>query len=760
MRKSKKKKLKKNLIIIGVVFVNILAMQGTGTVGEFIQDIFKFIFGITHFWINLWVIFFSLLFLLKKKKRKKIMKYIYAVLLVGISFDLLVNYALNYNRISTGIVDAQWKINSENINDGLGIVQSDVLNLTHNAFGLFGTGVIIILAFLTGIFLILDLDDTIHSAYRKMQKIFSRKNKKKSKKSKVEAKKAVIEEDNIDDTFEKQSKKKILSFKKNSDKQEKIKVTPDFEKKEIKSNLDLVKKKPELKFENNSLESKKIIDEDKTIGDPIVLGNIYQMKYYLPSMNLLQTFNADTQKYELLEQEAVVTGEKLINALETYKLKAKIKNTIVGPAITKFELEPELGVKVNKIANLSNDLAMAMAARSIRIEAPIPGKSLIGIEVPNSQNLMVGLKNILEDEKNKFDEKALIGLGESIGGKATFLDITKTPHLLVAGSTGSGKSVCINSIIVSILMKATPNDVKLLLIDPKKVELTPYNGIPHLLSPVITDPEEAAIALNKLILEMDKRYELFANTRTKNIQAYNQKMLSEDREEEVLPLIITIIDELADLMMVASNEVETAIARLAQMARASGIHLIIATQRPSTDVITGLIKSNIPTRIAFLVSSSIDSRTILDSKGAEKLLGYGDMLLSRSGSQGFERIQGAYVDDKEINDIVNTISEQFPNQEENNFFAEEFVNLEAVDAENGEKLDDLAYAALEIGITYNKISTSLIQRKLKIGYNRAATIIEQLEERKYVSRQEGNKARVSLIKTVEELKKLQENGEL
>lgn len=773
MTKKQKKKLKRVVIIIIFIFLNILSLLGSGMLGEFIQNIFKYLFGLTYYWINIWLIFFTLTFFLKKRKRKKLMKYVYAILLIAISFDLLVNFTLSYKEISNNTISNQWEFNEKNINDGMGIAQSDILLFCRNVFGQIGTVVFIVILFCSGLFLILDMDEFFYSIYKKQKQLkekLKKKNKQKQKskisKSKINVSKKEKYKQSKDKDKNEEKKKKIEIQKnrrkktdeKSNEKKQKeeistsgkrtpksIKIANSDEDSKILKQKNKIQQYKSKKEETTVKNSNEPIEKERT--ESLVLSNGKETKYFLPQTNLLKTIENNEETYQELQNEAESIAEKLLRALETYKLKVKIKNTIVGPAITKFELEPELGVKVNKFSNLNNDLAMAMAAKSIRIEAPIPGKSLIGIEVPNSQNMMIGLKNILDSKENNFDDKASIGLGQSITGESVFLDITKTPHLLVAGSTGSGKSVCINSIIISILLKSTPDEVKLLLIDPKKVELTPYDGIPHLLSPVITDPEEAAVALNKLILEMDKRYEIFAESKTKNIKSYNQKMKRSLTPENQLPLIITVIDELADLMMVASNEVETSIARLAQMARAAGIHLIIATQRPSTDVITGLIKSNIPTRIAFLVSSSIDSRTILDRKGAEKLLGQGDMLLSRSGSHTFERIQGAYVDDDEINDIVTQITDQFPKEEKETFFNEEFINLE--EKSESEKIDPLEYKALEISLEYGKISTSLLQRKLKVGYNRAANIIEELERKKYISHQEGNKARKPLINNMD-----------
>lgn len=463
-------------------------------------------------------------------------------------------------------------------------------------------------------------------------------------------------------------------------------------------------------------------------------------KYVIPSINLLNDYSNQTNSLHQLEATAKEKAKVLIQTLETFNLKAKISKINVGPSVTKYELIPETGVKVSRFNNLHNDLAFALAAKNVRIEAPIPGKSAIGIEIPNDTNMMVGLREVLASKNNDMSKKLQIGLGKDIYGDACFCEIDKTPHLLIAGSTGSGKSVCVNSIIVSILTKALPSEVKLIMIDPKKVELTPYNGIPHLLAPVVTEPKKASIVLQKMVKEMEYRYELFSETNTRNIAGYNAKIKDEELK---LPYIVIIVDELADLMMVASKEVETSIARLAQMARAAGMHLIIATQRPSTDVITGLIKANIPSRIAFAVSSGIDSRTILDQTGAEQLLGKGDMLLSEQSSPVLERIQGAFLSDEEIYKVVDFIKDQVDPETVEANYQDDLVNIEASQLE--EELDPLYAEIKEYVIKTQKASASLFQRQYKIGYNRALRILDQLEDNGIISENEGTKPRRVLV---------------
>lgn len=460
--------------------------------------------------------------------------------------------------------------------------------------------------------------------------------------------------------------------------------------------------------------------------------------YQLPPVDILAPAKVTDQSKEY--DQIKVNAKKLEDTFESFGVKAKITQVHLGPAVTKYEVQPSVGVKVSKIVSLSDDIALALAAKDIRIEAPIPGKSAIGIEVANQNVAMVSLREVLENNpKNNPEEKLQIALGRDISGEAMMASLDKMPHLLVAGATGSGKSVCINGIITSILLRAKPHEVKMMMIDPKMVELNVYNGIPHLLAPVVTNPKKAAQALQKVVAEMERRYDLFSHTGTRNMQGYNdyvkkQNELNNEKQPE-LPFIVVIVDELADLMMVASNDVEDAITRLAQMARAAGIHLIIATQRPSVDVITGVIKANIPSRIAFAVSSSIDSRTILDMGGAEKLLGRGDMLLLPVGSSKPTRIQGAFLSDAEVEDVVNYVISQQKAQ-----YSEEMIPDDIPEVE-GEVTDELYHEAVELVVEMQTASVSMLQRKFRIGYNRAARLIDEMEQRGVVGPHEGSKPR-------------------
>ena len=458
------------------------------------------------------------------------------------------------------------------------------------------------------------------------------------------------------------------------------------------------------------------------------------------------------------------TATRLQKTLYSFGVSAKVENVSVGPAITRYELKPAEGVRVSKIANLADDIALNLAAETIRIEAPIPGKQAVGIEVPNKEKEAVHLREVLDsDEFKENKSKLAVALGKDVAGNIQLADIAKMPHVMIAGSTGSGKSVCINTIITSIIYHAKPSEVKFVMVDPKVVELSVYNGIPHLLIPVVTDPRKAAGALAWAVQEMEDRYSKFANKGVRDLKGYN-KAIEKENEVGKLPQIVIIIDELADLMMVAKNDVEDAICRLAQKARAAGMHLVIATQRPSVDVITGLIKANIPSRVAFAVSSQVDSRTILDSVGAEKLLGKGDMLYFPSGAPKPYRVQGAFVSDDEVEKIVDfiksngtaTYSEDILESIENsNKTDKELAQEQAQDDDADPFLMDAIQTVVETG----QASTSFIQRRFKVGYARAGRIIDQMEERGVISGYQGSKPREVLM-SLEKLNELKMSGDM
>lgn len=460
--------------------------------------------------------------------------------------------------------------------------------------------------------------------------------------------------------------------------------------------------------------------------------------YKLPSFRLLSKPGGGAKSGD--QADYMQTARKLEATLESFGVRARVLEVVRGPAVTRYEIQPDIGVKVSRIVNLTDDIALALAAKDIRMEAPIPGKSAIGIEVPNNEVSLVTMREVMETPTFVDAESKLsIAFGRDISGQTIVGNLAKMPHLLVAGATGSGKSVCINGIITSILYKAKPDEVKFMMVDPKMVELNVYNGIPHLLTPVVTDPRRASLALKKIVVEMEKRYELFSKSGARNIEGYN--LMMKENPDAVLPYIVVIVDELADLMMVAANDVEDAIARLAQMARAAGIHLIIATQRPSVDVITGVIKANIPSRIAFGVSSQVDSRTILDMAGAEKLLGRGDMLFMPMGASKPVRVQGAFMSDQEVEAIVNYVRGQGQAEYDESLVPE----IEEDTSGQEEVLDELYDQAVQIVLEAKQASVSLLQRRMRVGYTRAARLIDSMEARGIVGPYEGSKPREVLM---------------
>ena len=509
----------------------------------------------------------------------------------------------------------------------------------------------------------------------------------------------------------------------------------------------------------DELTKTKVEEEPK---EPVVTPPSKEVKhnYVLPPMTLLD--QPKKNKKGVNQSQIEKNIEILEQVLKDFNIVGKVVEVHIGPTVTQYELELHSGTKVSKLLSINREIALALATKDVRIEAPIPGKNTVGVEIANSETSPVSFREILEKIPKSLDgSKLLCPLGKNIMGNVIWCEINKTPHLLVAGSTGSGKSVCINGIICSILMRAKPDEVKLVMVDPKKVELSGYNGVPHLMRPVVTDPKEASVALGKIVSEMERRYDEFSETKTKNIATYNDyvekknKTLPKDEQIKKMPFIVVIIDELADLMLVASKDVEASIMRITQMARAAGIHLIIATQRPSTDVITGVVKANIPSRISFAVSSSIDSRTILDSTGAEKLLGKGDMLFLPMGESSPERIQGAFISDDEIKRIIDYTVEQQKAE-----YDQSFMNLsgdanksasQKEDMAQQEEYDDPLYNEIvEFVIETGKASASLLQRRFKLGYNRAARIVDLLEERGIVGPPNGSKPREVLIKLNDE----------
>jgi len=495
------------------------------------------------------------------------------------------------------------------------------------------------------------------------------------------------------------------------------------------------------------------VKEDVEESEPEINNHMDTREYRKPPMSLLNVPKIDKAALKANQDSIKENVKSIEKVTRDFGVEVKVVAANIGPSVTQYELEIKSGTRLSKITALNKEIALDLGARDVRIQAPIPGKKTVGIELPNKSTTPVAVREILQAFKNKENSKLLAALGKSIMGEPVCCEIDKTPHLLVAGSTGSGKSVCINSIISSILMRTKPDEVKLVLVDPKKVELSMYNGVPHLLTPVVTDPKKANIVLQKIVKVMEDRYDLFENSKTKNIAGYNAYIekknegLPEDEQVDKLPYIVVIIDELADLMLVAAKEVEDSIMRITQMARAAGIHLIVATQRPSTDVITGVVKANIPSRISFAVSSSIDSRTILDMSGAEKLLGKGDMLFLPQGENVPIRVQGTFISDDEIKNIVDYTISQQKAMYDNSFAVSDEDKGATTMVDGDDDYEEPLYNEIrEFVITQGKASASLLQRRFRLGYNRAARCIDLLEERGIIGPPNGSKPREVLVK--------------
>ncbi|MBC2150745.1 DNA translocase FtsK [Listeria innocua] len=735
-RSKKKKSASFRLEITGAVLIaiGIIGILQLGFVGRGFFALAEMFVGLLSYVLLAGSIVLGGYMVIRRKMPHLFSKRLVGVYLIVLGFLTYIHmYFIIHNLgANAPVVSSTWKLVLENLfrpNQvgfvGAGMIGAAITSVTYFLLDRLGTNIIAILLIIYGFSLVSGI--SVRQFFSKITEfvryLFSKgkaaKEKGKEVKAKRDKKKAeklveveadeVIEVSQPIDASKEEKTPPIISNFSSKVEQEKAPL-------EEKTESDVKEKDLEM-FQQESFENE-----------------IYQ----LPSVDILEPAKVTDQSKEY--DQIKVNAKKLEDTFESFGVKAKITQVHLGPAVTKYEVQPSVGVKVSKIVSLSDDIALALAAKDIRIEAPIPGKSAIGIEVANQNVAMVSLREVLENNpKNNPDEKLQIALGRDISGEAMMDSLDKMPHLLVAGATGSGKSVCINGIITSILLRAKPHEVKMMMIDPKMVELNVYNGIPHLLAPVVTNPKKAAQALQKVVAEMERRYDLFSHTGTRNMQGYNDYVkkhneLNEEKQPE-LPFIVVIVDELADLMMVASNDVEDAITRLAQMARAAGIHLIIATQRPSVDVITGVIKANIPSRIAFAVSSSIDSRTILDMGGAEKLLGRGDMLLLPVGSSKPTRIQGAFLSDKEVEDVVNYVISQQKAQ-----YNEEMIPDDIPEVE-GEVTDELYHEAVELVVEMQTASVSMLQRKFRIGYNRAARLIDEMEQRGVVGPHEGSKPR-------------------
>ncbi|MDD7765878.1 MULTISPECIES: FtsK/SpoIIIE family DNA translocase [Anaerococcus] len=729
-KKSANRKFNKKSFSIFFMFISLigfifLILPNTGRLGDFITYTNFRIFGFMSYFVFIFV-FTSFLFVFmdKFKKNLRIFNILFILILLTMAIlsmkfldktlSLSIKNAEKMIRESGGILGINISFYLERLIGSAGIIILYIIfwiSLIKNLLGISYKDLITKTKEKTVIF-----GNFIGKNYmkisNKIKTYFREKKLKKIRNNRENKKREEI------DKKEDLSKNKVIKIEEEVEKENKDDFDQRFEKAKI-----------------NSYKSKQVdlSDFDQTFKEE------YTLNYKFPKLDLLDDRDDDS---ELDQNDIKDKARRIEECLDSFGIKSKVVQINIGPSVTCFELKPQRGVKVSKILNLSDDLSLALATSDIRIEAPIPGKSHVGIEVPNSQKEVVGLKEMIASEEFMKSTKELpFVLGKSISGLPKVSAIEKMPHLLVSGATGSGKSVCINTIIMSILYKHSPDEVKLLLIDPKIVELSIYNGIPHLIMPVITDPKKASSSLFWAIREMERRYKLFEENHVRDISSYRD--LSEiDENIEKLPYVVIIIDELSDLMMTAASEVEDYITRLAQKSRACGIHLIIATQRPTVDVITGTIKANIPSRIAFAVTSQIDSRTILDMSGAETLLGKGDMLFSPSDAMKPMRIQGAFVSDSEVLRVVNYIKQT--REEEYDKKAMETVEEKTKIVENDDE-DELIDEAIEIIINENTASVSLLQRKLKVGYARAGRIIDQLEARGVIGGYEGSKPRKVLV---------------
>lgn len=788
-KKFKEKKsgfLKYNHEITGIailalgllVLLSFYFKQSVGIFGEFVKNMLIGLIGIPAYLIPPLIIIYAVFVIFKKDNTAFKLRILYSLIFLVLVSSLIQTATYdhnNYVNLSPLNVLVQFYKDGSNGGGVLGgIICVPLIAVLRTV------GTIIILTALLIIDIILLTNISIVNFFKAFKELLTRLGKKISclfksdkKQNKVKKSEALLEngfepdiigdDDNL--RLEFKSKPKIIDFKiqkasrelkektdvgikdSNYIKENSIESAPEIQHTEyIVKDLQAITAKEVSRIKSgqqkNGQEQKKENKVPDNAGISVELQNNPNYKY--PPLDLLNENDEAGKNQKNFRSTAIEAAKKLEDTLSSFGVDAKVINISRGPAVTRFELQPSPGVKVSKIVSLSDDISLNLAASGVRIEAPIPGKAAIGIEVPNKEVVPVYLKEVIESEDYvQYSSKLAFAIGKDISGDNIVADIAKMPHLLIAGATGSGKSVCINSLIISLLFKASPDEVKLLMVDPKVVELGIYNGIPHLLIPVVTDPRKAAGALNWAVQEMVNRYKLFADKGVRDIRGYNN-MLKEAGENNLLPQIVIIIDELADLMMVAPNDVEDAICRLAQMARAAGMHLVIATQRPSVDVITGVIKANIPSRIAFAVSSQVDSRTILDMAGAEKLLGKGDMLYYPIGEPKPIRVKGAFVSDKEVERVVEFIKSQGNAEYDSDIIEEINSENEPVENNPGDK-DELLPQAIELVVEAGQASVSLIQRRFKVGYARAARIVDQMEARGIVGPFEGSKPRQVLI---------------
>ena len=738
------------LIVIGIVFFICLYSQKMGIVGSLIYKLFSVLSGSANFLIPLLLIFWGILFNVQATKihMSRYISFSLVILLCILVF-LDGSKEMDMTLIERIIKSTEYM----DITRSGGIIGAIFGFFSYKLLGSLGTYIILSLVIIASIyFMIRPNIEHIIMAFEDLGEYFE--DKKLAREEKRSEKKLKLEEKEKKKELKESKKKEIKKVEEKEldnieDLSESL-VIKDYSEDSIPENKDFenISDTDAIEITNDSAietqdDEEEVID---TIKDDIEHKKEEEFIYTYPDTALLDRIPS---KGNFSKDEVLEKGKIIENTMKNFGIDSKVVAINRGPVITSYELKPAPGIKLSRIVGLSDNIAMALASSDLRIEAPIPGKTVVGIEVPNKDKDSVALKELIESQEFKNSKSDIpLTLGKDVEGNILISGMEDMPHLLIAGATGSGKSVCINSIITSVIYKSSPKDVKLMLIDPKVVELSVYNGIPHLLIDVVTNPKKAAFALNWAVDEMEKRYEAFAENRVRDLKGYNKKMMAEGKEDEKLPKILIIVDELADLMMVASKEIEEYIARLAQKARAAGMHLILATQRPSVDVITGTIKANVPSRIAFAVASSVDSRTILDMGGAEKLLGKGDMLFYPSKYPKPKRIQGAFISDGEVERLVDFVksNNEIKNTVESKI--EQAIEDKKVNIDN--EKDPLFKEAVELVVNDEQASISYIQRKLKVGYSRAGRIVDQMEEMGIIGPHEGSKPR-KLLKTKEEL---------
>ncbi len=766
-KKKKKQQFKMNaevevvlLILVGILTIILIYGKSSymGNMGFWLNDVFGGMFGILKYVVPV-IPFVWVIYLVSKHKESLLAKIVPASVMLVCTSTILTLYqiltnVLEYNISFTEVLDRAYHLGTTN--KGGGVIGA---LFAYPLSKLFSPVIALIIA--VGIAIVVVVIVFKLKPSEKIGNYIDKKYEERHQDNREEVlvkKKSVIQEDLGDQVY---GKEETAKERKLREKEEKKRAAMQVDEQLTINmmNSDSNKNKDYIEndiFKNNSNNAGlfKQVDEEKVDKTKEVLqlehSQIVEDEHYeYPPVEILSLGEKKASKGSA--KALTENAAKLQKTLYSFGVSAKVQDVSVGPTITRYELKPAEGTRVSKIANLADDIALNLAAETIRIEAPIPGKQAVGIEVPNEKKEAVHLREVIDSNEFANNKSKLsIALGKDVAGKTVIADIAKMPHVLIAGSTGSGKSVCINSIITSIIYNAKPSEVKLVMVDPKVVELSVYNGIPHLLIPVVTDPKKAAGALAWAVIEMDERYAKFAQKGVRDLKGYN-KAIEKENENAKLPQIVIIIDELADLMMVAAKDVEEAICRLAQKARAAGMHLVIATQRPSVDVITGLIKANVPSRIAFAVSSQVDSRTILDCTGAEKLLGKGDMLFYPVGSSKPQRIQGAFVSDEEVEKIVDFIKMNAGEVVYNNEIIETIENTNKSDKEmleseaSDNNCDPLLNEAIETVVETGQASTSFIQRKFKVGYARAGRIIDQMEERGIISGYQGSKPREVLM---------------